>query len=1210
MTKRFICLLLSAILLLGVLPVSPAAIAWAEELPTVEEAVIPPVKDLPETPPAEEPLEGDTAIPPEDETSADELPTEDTSENDTLTEITAEDEAEPLLYTADSGKCGDNVRWSISGTTLTISGTGAMWDYTDSPWYGRDITDVVVKSGVTSVGECAFADCWNLQRVSLPRSITTIQYGAFYYCHSLQAISIPSTVESIGERAFQLCGALSSVSLPDSITTVEPYAFSNCWNLQTVTMPKNLQTIGSGAFSYCNTLSSISLPESVTDIAYFAFGWCEGLSSVQMPERLNSLGKAVFYNCYNLRSIDIPQGLTALPVGVFQNSGLRSVTIPEGITRIDRSAFFWCDSLTSCNLPDSLLSIGDYAFERCYNLRGIKLPSSLQTVGNYSFDDTGISSLTLPTSLRSVGARAFSGTNILSVTLPANLTYCDNSAFFFCSNLESIRVNSANSAYTSVDSVLFNKAKTTLLLYPCAKSGSLYTIPSTVTSIAAGAFETASNLGRVTIPDGVESIGEMAFAYCENLASVSIPKTVSSWGSYIFMECYNLKQVTLADGLTTIGAYAFLGSGITTIDLPSSIRTINDSAFLGTALTSITLPEGVTELGESAFAYCDSLATVSLPQSLIYIGPEAFSGCYTLETANYAGTYQQWQDKVYVSSNNNYLTNVLQYADSLRLSDDLAQMEGATLTLWTADGNPVGESKITHGRVSLAAIANGNYSVTLLRKGYVSAAVMAAVADNAISLTAELTMIRRGNVNGVNDVEITDVQCLYEYLATRVPTGMFQDDIVLLRQVSDVNEDGILNILDFEALYQKVVASSGGSGDVQGDGKVYYLNFKPEQDEAWQNLAKAYTEETGVPVTVVTAASGTYEETLMADMAKTDAPTLFQVNGPVGLANWKDYCYDLSSSAVYGELTSDNYALKEDGAVYGIAYVIESYGLITNTTLLEKAGYTTDDIKSFDDLKKVAEDITARKDELGFAAFTSAGMDSSSDWRFKTHLANLPIYFEYQADGIGTTTAIKGTYLDNYKNIFDLYINNSTCDPKDLAGKTGTDSENEFLNGEAVFFQNGSWEYPALSAKYSDDEMAMIPIYIGVGDEANQGLCTGTENYWCVNKDAAPEDIQATLDFLYWCVTSDKGTEAMANEMGFVIPFKGALESNNLFVKQDKAMTAEGKTPVSWNFPTMPSEEWKNGVGSALTAYAAGTGDWDAVKTAFVDGWASEYGIR
>ena len=404
-------------------------------------------------------------------------------------------------------------------------------------------------------------------------------------------------------------------------------------------------------------------------------------------------------------------------------------------------------------------------------------------------------------------------------------------------------------------------------------------------------------------------------------------------------------------------------------------------------------------------------------------------------------------------------------------------------------------------------------------------------------------------------------------------------------------------------------AASSESSKPAAAGEVYYLNFKPEQDEAWQNLAKAYTEETGVPVTVVTAASGTYEQTLMSEIAKSNPPTLFQVNGPVGLANWKDYCLDLTGSDVLGQLTSDGFALKDGDATLGIAYVIESYGIITNKTLLAKAGYSIEDIQSFADLKKVAEDITARKDELGFAAFSSAGMDGSSDWRFKTHLANLPIYFEYQADGIGTTDAIKGTYLDNYKAIFDLYINNSTCDPAVLSGKTGDDSRNEFLAGEAVFFQNGSWEYGNLvgDGKFSDDDLQMIPIYIGVGDEANQGLCTGTENYWCVNNSANEENIQATLDFMNWCVTSETGTKAMANDMGFVIPFKAAQESPNLFVKQDAAYTAEGKMPVSWNFPTMPSENWKNEVGNALTVYAAGTGSWDAVVSAFVDGWASEY---
>ena len=430
---------------------------------------------------------------------------------------------------------------------------------------------------------------------------------------------------------------------------------------------------------------------------------------------------------------------------------------------------------------------------------------------------------------------------------------------------------------------------------------------------------------------------------------------------------------------------------------------------------------------------------------------------------------------------------------------------------------------------------------------------------------------------------------------------------------------------DTEAAAETEAAESGETeaAAAAGEGSVYYLNFKPEQDAQWQELASIYTEETGVPVTVVTAASGTYETMLTSEMASSDAPTLFQVNGPVGLNNWKDYCYDLSGSAIYGELTSDDYALSEDGAVYGIAYVIESYGLIVNKTLLSEAGYTVEDIQSFDDLKTVAEDITARQDELGFAAFTSAGMDSSSDWRFKTHLANLPIYFEYQDKGISSTEAIEGTYLDNYRNIWDLYINNSTCSPAELTAKTANDSLNEFVNGEAVFYQNGSWEYANVvgEGKFSDEDVTMIPIYIGAGDEANQGLCTGSENYWCVNKNASEEDIQATLDFMEWCVTDETALAAITGGegampsggagMAFAIPFSKAPESSNLFVAEDAALTAAGKTPVSWNFTTMPSEEWKNMVGSALAVYAADQTDenWASVVSAFVDNWAAEYAL-
>ena len=409
---------------------------------------------------------------------------------------------------------------------------------------------------------------------------------------------------------------------------------------------------------------------------------------------------------------------------------------------------------------------------------------------------------------------------------------------------------------------------------------------------------------------------------------------------------------------------------------------------------------------------------------------------------------------------------------------------------------------------------------------------------------------------------------------------------------------------------------SSNSGD-SASGKVYYLNFKPEQDGQWQELAKLYTQETGVPVKVFTAASNQYEPTLKSEMAKTEAPTMFQVNGPIGLKRWSEYCYDLTGSDIVNELSSKDFALMEGEKTAGVGYVIESYGIIYNKELLEKSGHKAEDIKSFAQLKEVAEDITARKDELGFSAFTSAGMDGSSDWRFKTHLANLPIYYEYKADRINSTDAIKGTYLDYYRDIWDLYINNSTTEPALLPTKTSDDAVAEFVTNKAVFYQNGTWAYSDIR-DLGDENLGMLPIYVGAEGEENQGLCTGTENYWCVNAKASDADIKATLDFMKWCVTSETGVKAMCSSeggmpsgsdgMGFVIPFKSNLESSNPLVNIANKYVTDGKTPVTWTFTTMPSEQWKDGVGSALTAYAAAQSDdtWADVKKAFVEGWATE----
>ena len=424
-------------------------------------------------------------------------------------------------------------------------------------------------------------------------------------------------------------------------------------------------------------------------------------------------------------------------------------------------------------------------------------------------------------------------------------------------------------------------------------------------------------------------------------------------------------------------------------------------------------------------------------------------------------------------------------------------------------------------------------------------------------------------------------------------------------------------------------SASAAKPSASGEGQVYYLNFKPEQDAQWQELASDYEKETGVPVTVITAADGTYEQTLKSEMAKNEAPTLFQVNGPVGLANWKDYCYDLSDSQLYKDVSSDDFVLKEGNEVAGVAYVIETYGIIYNKAILND--YCTmdnavissvDEINNFETLKAVADDIQGRVDEInekfGYnleGAFASAGMDSSSDWRFKTHLANLPIYYEYQDKGIGETDAIEGTYLDNYRQIWDLYLTDSTCAPGLLSSKTGDEASSEFATGAAVFYQNGTWAYDSIKDyDVADEDMGMMPIYIGVEGEENQGLCTGSENYWCVNKKASEEDIQATLDFLTWCVESDEGRDSMANKMGFVTPFKtfddDKYQTDNPLIKAANESIEAGKTAVSWNFSSIPSENWKDGVGSALLQYAQGSQsdeEWSAVQKAFVDGWATEY---
>ena len=392
-------------------------------------------------------------------------------------------------------------------------------------------------------------------------------------------------------------------------------------------------------------------------------------------------------------------------------------------------------------------------------------------------------------------------------------------------------------------------------------------------------------------------------------------------------------------------------------------------------------------------------------------------------------------------------------------------------------------------------------------------------------------------------------------------------------------------------------------------GRVYWLNFKPESDEVLQEVAKMYKEETGVDVKVVTAASGTYNQTLISEMDKEEAPTMFVIGNQAAVKEWKDYAVNLKDSAIAKELNTDAYNMyDEDGNLVSIGYCYECYGIIVNPELIEKAGYKMEDIKNFDGLKKVAEDIHKRSKELGFDAFSASDMDDSSSWRFTGHMANLEYYYESKEAGgwKECPPELTGKYMENFKNLYDLCINNSLTDAKELA-TGGHDPANQFKTKQAAFYVNGSWEYTNVSEAVPN--ATMIPYYCGVAGEEKAGLNCGTENYWAINSKVSEADQKATMDFMVWCVTNEKASRKLVDTFG-VMPYKSAAESTNGFLAAANKYSADGCYVMDWATNYQPNvDEYRKALVSALNAYNADQSDanWAKVEDAFVDGWATQY---
>ncbi len=427
-------------------------------------------------------------------------------------------------------------------------------------------------------------------------------------------------------------------------------------------------------------------------------------------------------------------------------------------------------------------------------------------------------------------------------------------------------------------------------------------------------------------------------------------------------------------------------------------------------------------------------------------------------------------------------------------------------------------------------------------------------------------------------------------------------------------------------------ASLAGCGE-KDSAQVYFLNFKPESASVYEELAKKYEEEKGVKVKVVTAAANNYEQTLKSEIAKSSAPTIFQVNGPVGYEAWKSYCLDIKDSKLYDMLSDKSLAIKEDGGVYAIPYVVEGYGIIYNDAIMKKYFAlpnkktdlkSADEIDSFDKLKAVVEDMSKNLSALGIeGVFASTSLSSGEDWRWQTHLLNVPVYYEFadkndeNADlplAVLDAGEIEYKYAENFENLFDLYINNSVTKPSLLGSKSVADSMAEFALGKAAMVQNGNWAWSQISGVEGNtvkkEDIKMLPLYTGAEGEKGQGICIGTENYLAVNKNASEEQQKNSLDFLEWLFDSETGKKYVTEKLGFITPFstfsEDELPDDPLAKEIARYMNDGSVKNIPWVFTGFPSEAFKKDTGSALLDYVQGDKKWEDVRKIITDKWKSE----
>jgi hypothetical protein len=487
---------------------------------------------------------------------------------------------------AESGTCGDSLTWTLDDGTLTISGTGNMENYglNGAPWHSQSesIENVVVENGVTSIGDSAFPHCKDLASVTIGNGVTSIGNFAFAGCESLASVTIPNGVTSIGEAAFYKCDSLESVTIPDSVTSIGEKAFFSCERLTNVTISDRITRIGYGAFVVCTSLKNIEvdsnnnnyasidgvlfnkdktmliqhpvgnigityeIPSGVTSIGRYAFCGFRSLTSITIPNSVTRIGEYAFLGCRGLSDVyyaGSKKEWDSISIDSDNDNLTNALIHYNGLTTVETASSGTCGDNLTWSLDDGTLTISGTGSMENYGLNdapwnsrrksieSLVIENSVTSIGKEAFFGCeSLTSVTIPDSVTSIGDGAFSCCiSLVSVEIPNSVTSIGCLVFASCTYLKKIEVDSNNKNYASIDGVLFNKDKTTLVQYPAGKTNTTYEIPKSVTSIEIFAFDYYKNLTSITIPKSVTSIEDGAFGFHKSLIDVYYEGSKKEW---------------------------------------------------------------------------------------------------------------------------------------------------------------------------------------------------------------------------------------------------------------------------------------------------------------------------------------------------------------------------------------------------------------------------------------------------------------------------------------------------------------------------------------------------------------------------------------------------------------------------------------------------------------------------------------------------------